>query len=83
MNQKTLSISPGSLFMENEWLDLSYINDKVIMHGQIVAKKQYDLTGETEVEQILTKEQVREVEDLMFRHRRELLTLMKGYVNGI
>jgi len=69
--------------MDNEWLDLSYINDKVIMHGQIVAKKQYeDMTGETEVEQILTKEQVRGVEDLMFRHRRELLTLMKGYVNG-
>lgn len=66
--------------MENEWLDLSYINDKVILHGQIVVKK---LIMTAEVEQILTKEQVREVEDLMFRHRRELLTLMKGYVNGI
>lgn len=71
--------------MENEWLDLSYINDKVIMHGQIVKKAVYDnlyMLGENEIEQILTKEQVREVEDLMFRHRRELLTLMKGYVNG-
>lgn len=71
--------------MENEWLDLSYINDKVIMHGQIVKKALYDnlyMLGENEIEQILTKEQVREVEDLVFRHRRELLTLMKGYVNG-
>lgn len=70
--------------MENEWIDLAYINDKVIMHGQVVKKAVYDnlyMLGENEIEQILTKEQVREVEDLMFKHRRELLTLMKGYVN--
>lgn len=67
--------------MESEWLDLSYINDKVIMHGQIQDGEGW--VYETNViEQILTKEQVREVEDLMFKHRRELLALMKGYVNG-
>ena len=54
--------------MENEWLDLSYINDKIILHGQIV---------NVEVD---TYESTR---DLLFRHRRELLRLMKSYVVSI
>lgn len=66
--------------MESEWLDLSYINDKVIIHGQVQDGENWRTHKTDIIEQILTKEQVREVEDLMFRHRRELLKLMKGYI---
>lgn len=68
--------------MENEWLEIAYINfDKAIMHGQVQEKK---LDGnfyiERQVEQILTEEQRRLVEDLNFKHQCERKAVLKGFV---
>lgn len=61
--------------MENEWLDLAYINfDKVIMHGQIV-----DHTT-VEIEQALTQEQKNKVYDLNEKHQREMRALLRSFV---
>lgn len=58
--------------MENEWLDLAYINfDKVIMYGQIVT---------VEIEQVLTQEQKNQVYDLNERHQREMRALLRSFV---
>lgn len=63
--------------MENEWLDLAYINyEKVIMHGQI-AESDYTTV---QIEQVLTQEQKREVEDLNFKHEREMRALLRSFV---
>jgi hypothetical protein len=71
--------------MESEWLDIACINhEKYIMHGQIVKKEQYRgiyLSGEVQIEQVLTQEQRREVEDLSFKHERELRALLKSFIN--
>lgn len=59
--------------MENEWLDLAYINfDKVIMHGQIV---------DVEIEQVLTQEQKNKVYDLNEKHQREMRALLRSFVS--
>ena len=72
--------------MNNEWLDLAYINfDKVIMHGQILKKEQHAsfyISGyPAQIEQVLTREQQREIEELRFKHEREVLELLKSFVN--
>lgn len=70
--------------MENEWLDVAYINyDKVIMHGQIVQKQQHEgfyISGEVQIEQVLTQEQKEKVYDLNFKHGREMRSLLKSFV---
>ena len=71
--------------MENEWLDLAYINfDKVVMHGQIVKEiRQGDfyMNKEVRIEQVLTQEQKELVEDLNFKQEREMRSLLKGFIN--
>ena len=58
--------------MENEWLELAYINyDKVIMHGQIAT---------AQIDQVLTQEQIKEVADLNFKHEREMRKLLKSFL---
>lgn len=61
--------------MSNEWFDIAYINhDEAILHGQIA-----DERGEREVRVSLTKEQVRAVEDLNFKHQMEMNKLLRGW----
>ena len=60
--------------MENEWLDLAYINfDKVIMHGQIAESA-------VQIEQVLTQEQKEQVYDLNEKHQREMRKLLRSFV---
>ena len=64
--------------MENEWLDLAYINfDKVIMHGQI-AESGYTTV---QIEQVLTQEQKNQVYDLNEKHEREMRKLLRSFVS--
>jgi Spy/CpxP family protein refolding chaperone len=68
--------------MENEWLDIACINhEKYIMHGQIDNGIVDGFCQTVQIEQVLTPEQRREVEDLSFKHERELRALLKGFVN--
>ena len=68
--------------MENEWLDLAYINfDKVIMHGQI-DNGIVDMISQTvQIEQVLTQEQKKRVEDLNYKHEREMRKLLRSFVS--
>lgn len=70
--------------MENEWLDLAYINyEKVIMHGQVIKREQHGdfrMSGEVQIEQVLTQEQKELVEDLNFKHEREMRALLRSFV---
>ena len=64
--------------MENEWLDLAYINfDKVIMHGQI---DNGIISQTVQIEQVLTQEQKNQVYDLNERHEREMRSLLRSFV---
>lgn len=66
--------------MENEWLDLAYINEKVIMHGQI-DNGIVDMISQTvQIEQTLTPEQKNQVYDLNEKHQREMRELLRGFV---
>ena len=59
--------------MESEWLDIACINhEKYILHGQI---------EEVKIEQTLTSEEKAKVDELFFKHDRELRALLKGFVN--
>jgi hypothetical protein len=67
--------------MESEWLEVAYINfGKAILHGQINTKQDY---YPKEIVQVLTKDQVKEIEDLNFKHERAMRALLKGFVNGV
>mgnify|MGYP003441354063 CR=1 FL=1 len=70
--------------MEQEWLEIAYINfDKAIMHGRVtVGRDNLGCIKEREVEQVLTDEQKRAVEDLEIKHRSELRRLLKSFVDG-
>ena len=73
--------------MENEWLDLAYINfSKVIMHGQIVKDgkwipelNRHDIVT-VQIEQVLTQEQKDQVYDLNEKHQREMRKLLRSFV---
>ena len=66
--------------MENEWLDIACINhEKYIMHGQIVTQDGW-LEVTRQIEQALTPEQKKEVDDLFFKHEREMLKLLRSLV---
>ena len=63
--------------MENEWLDIACINhEKYIVHGQI----EVDNYQTVQIEQLLTQEQKKQVDDLFFKHEREMRALLKGFV---
>lgn len=68
--------------MENEWLDLAYINfDKVIMHGQI-DNGIVDMISQTvQIEQVLTQEQKNQVYNLNEKHEREMRKLLRSFVS--
>lgn len=63
--------------MENEWLDIACINhEKYLMHGQIVVDKYQTI----QIEQVLTPEQKTEVDNLFYKHEREMRSLLKSFV---
>jgi hypothetical protein len=67
--------------LENEWLDIACINhEKYIMHGQLDNGIVDGFCQTVQIEQTLTPEQKQEVDDLFFKHERELRALLKSYV---
>lgn len=63
--------------MENEWLEIAYINyEKAIMHGQI-AESDYTTV---QIEQVLTQEQKNQVYDLNEKHEREMRALLRSFI---
>lgn len=50
------------------------------MHGQIDNGIVDCISQTIQIEQILTPEQKREVDDLFYRHERELRALLKGFI---
>ena len=51
--------------MSDEWLDVAYINyEEAIMHGHIVDAQRV----QSDVRQVLTEEQKRDIEDLNSNH---------------
>ena len=66
--------------MENEWLDLAYINyEKVIMHGQIIEIVDC-ISRSVQIEQVLTQEQKELIEDLNYKHEREMRKLLRSFI---
>lgn len=73
--------------MENEWLDIACINhEKYILHGQIAedgewipALNRHEIVT-VQIEQTLTPEQKRQVDDLLFKHEREMREILRSFV---
>lgn len=58
--------------MENEWLDVAYINfDKVILHGRV---------DDLPVDKVLTAEQMEVLSGVNFKHQCELQAVLKGFL---
>lgn len=74
--------------MPEEWFEVAYINfDKAILHGRIM-KNQIISTGsmaavrvERYVEQVLTDEQKRQIEDLNSDHELAMQKLLRSFVS--
>ena len=68
--------------MPEEWLEIAYINfDKAILHGRATAgHDEHGCRREIEVEQILTAEQIRLVQDMNTRHQSEMHKLLGSFV---
>lgn len=74
--------------MENEWLDIACINhEKYIIHGQIVKDgdwipelNRHDIVT-VQIEQTLTQEQKKQVDDLFFKQEREMRKLLRSFIN--
>ena len=68
--------------MENEWLEVAYINfGKAILHGQVVdGVDEFRVTIEREIEQVLTEGQREALVDMNERHRDEMRALLKSFV---
>lgn len=63
--------------MENEWLDIACINhEKYILHGQI-AESDYTTV---QIEQTLTQEEKNQVDDLFYKHEREMRALLRSFI---
>jgi hypothetical protein len=67
--------------MESEWLDVVAVNDRYIVHGQLDNGIVDGICQSTQIEQVLTQEQKRKVDDLLTKHSREYRALLKGFVN--
>lgn len=53
------------------------------MHGQVLAKEQHGsfyICGPVQIEQVLTQEQKKQVEDLSSKQEREMRKLLKSFV---
>jgi hypothetical protein len=68
--------------MESEWLDVVAVNDKYIVHGQLDNGVVDGICQTVQIEQVLTQEQKNEVDDLLTKHSREYLALLRSFVNA-
>ena len=59
--------------MNDEWLELAYVGDKVIMHGQVKDKGPY--------EAILTAEQNERLSELSQKHDKQMSDLLWSFVD--
>lgn len=68
--------------MPEEYFDVAYINfDKAILHGRIaVGRDEYGVMREHNVEQVLTKEQREEIEEMRCIHDEEMQCLLASFV---
>lgn len=69
--------------MPEEWFEVAYINfDKAILHGRVMGERDENLyRKETMIEQVLTEEQKRAIEDLNFEHDRAMQRLLRSFVS--
>lgn len=69
--------------MPEEWFEVAYINfDKAILHGRVMGERDENLfRKETMIEQVLTKEQKRAIEDLNFEHELAMQRLLRSFVS--
>lgn len=76
--------------MPEEWFEVAYINfDKAILHGRVMEETSESggtfLRGtfkrERYIEQVLTVEQKRQIEDLNFEHDQAMQKLLRSFVN--
>lgn len=69
--------------MPEEYFDIAYINfDKAILHGRITGEMdEYRCRKEYMVEQVLTDEQKRQVEDLSSKHDIAMQRLLASFVD--
>lgn len=74
--------------MPEEWFEVAYINfNKVILHGRImedtVQKRGTFIQGtkrERYIEQVLTDEQKRQIEDMNEEHREAMQKLLRSFI---
>lgn len=69
--------------MPEEWFEVAYINfDKAILHGRVMGERDEDLRREERmIEQVLTNEQKRQIEDLNFEHEQAMQKLLRSFVS--
>ena len=69
--------------MPEEWFEVAYINfDKAILHGRAMGERDEDLRREERmIEQVLTNEQKRQIEDLNFEHEQAMQKLLRSFVS--
>lgn len=69
--------------MPEEWFEVAYINfDKAILHGRVMGERDENLyRKEIMIEQVLTDEQKRSIEDLNFEHNQAMQKLLRSFVN--
>lgn len=69
--------------MPEEWFEVAYINfDKAILHGRVMGERDENLCRkEIMIEQVLTKEQKRAIEDLNFEHDQAMQKLLRSFVS--
>ena len=67
--------------MESEWLDIACINhEKYIVHGQLDNGIVDGFCQTVQIEQTLMQWQKDQVDDLMFKHEREMRKLLRSFV---
>ena len=68
--------------MPEEWLEIAYINfDKAIMHGRVTdGYDEFRVRKERQVEQVLTDDQRKQVNDLAMRHEIAMTTLLRSFL---
>ena len=68
--------------MPEEYFNIAYINfDKAILHGRIMAgRDEHGCRKEVMIEQVLTVEQKRQVEDLQSKQDNALQRLLASFV---
>ena len=68
--------------MPEEYFDVAYINDKVVLHGRATAgHDNWGVRIEREVEQELTEEQKQALSNLTLRHQIEIDELLSSFVD--